>query len=115
MTEVMKCPNCGETSRIREKDKYCHRCGCNLKIGVLSDDNSKRIFVPHELKTIEVDVEKKQFKVNGEPFGKYCSYFSISCEASKGFDIRMEIGTEVILETFDRTGTLLEEKEYQCR
>lgn len=29
----MKCPNCGETSRIREKDKFCHRCGCNLKTG----------------------------------------------------------------------------------
>ncbi len=30
----MKCPNCGETSRIREKDKFCHNCGCNLKAGV---------------------------------------------------------------------------------
>lgn len=29
----MKCPNCGETSRIREKDKFCHNCGCNLKTG----------------------------------------------------------------------------------
>lgn len=29
----MKCPNCGETFRIREKDKFCHRCGCNLKTG----------------------------------------------------------------------------------
>lgn len=29
----MKCPNCGETSRIREKDKFCHSCGCNLKTG----------------------------------------------------------------------------------
>ena len=27
----MKCPNCGETSRIREKDKFCHKCGVNLK------------------------------------------------------------------------------------
>lgn len=29
----MKCPNCGEISRIREKDKFCHKCGCNLKTG----------------------------------------------------------------------------------
>lgn len=29
----MKCPNCNETSRIREKDNFCHRCGCNLKTG----------------------------------------------------------------------------------
>lgn len=27
----MKCPNCGETSRIREHDKYCHKCGANLQ------------------------------------------------------------------------------------
>lgn len=27
----MKCWNCGETSRIREKDKFCHKCGANLK------------------------------------------------------------------------------------
>lgn len=27
----MKCPNCGETSRIRQHDKFCHKCGCDLK------------------------------------------------------------------------------------
>lgn len=27
----MQCPNCGETSRIREKDNFCHKCGHNLK------------------------------------------------------------------------------------
>lgn len=27
---MMKCPNCGTTSRIREKDKFCHNCGCSL-------------------------------------------------------------------------------------
>lgn len=27
----MKCPNCGETSRIREKDRFCHKCGHQLK------------------------------------------------------------------------------------
>lgn len=33
-----KCPNCGTTSRIREKDKYCHKCGCNLKTGDLLEN-----------------------------------------------------------------------------
>lgn len=33
--EKTKCPNCGETSRIRERDKFCHKCGCNLKTGEL--------------------------------------------------------------------------------
>lgn len=31
----MKCPNCGETSRIRKEDKFCHNCGCSLKTGVM--------------------------------------------------------------------------------
>lgn len=31
----MKCLNCGETSRIREKDRFCHSCGCSLKTGVI--------------------------------------------------------------------------------
>ncbi len=26
----MKCPSCGTTSRIREKDKFCHKCGAKL-------------------------------------------------------------------------------------
>ena len=29
-----------------------------------------KIFVPHELKTIEVDTEKKIFRINGEDFGE---------------------------------------------
>lgn len=57
----------------------------------------KNIFseMPCELKTIEVDVEKKIFKVNGVPFGNNCTAFSISCEACEGFKIRMEIDTTV--------------------
>ena len=31
-----------------------------------------KIFVPHELKTIEVDTEKKIFRINGEDFGREC-------------------------------------------
>lgn len=27
----MKCPKCGEEKRIRQNDKFCHKCGCNLK------------------------------------------------------------------------------------
>lgn len=27
----MQCPNCVETSRIREKDNFCHKCGHKLK------------------------------------------------------------------------------------
>ncbi len=62
-------------------------------------------FVPNELKKIEVDVEKKIFNVNGVPFGDRCTGFSISCDASDGFVIRMEIDTMVILSDYDLTGS----------
>lgn len=55
---------------------------------------------PNELKTIEVDVEKKIFKVNGKPFGENCTAFSISCEAAEGYKIRMEIDTTVHLASY---------------
>ena len=51
----------------------------------------ENIFIPHELKTIEVDTDKKVFKVNGEEFGKGCTGFTISCSGPGQFDIRMEL------------------------
>lgn len=57
----MKCPNCGETSRIRERDKFCHRCGCNLK-GEKESDN--------QFKSLHIDLEKKIFLLNGKPMDK---------------------------------------------
>lgn len=54
--EEVKCPNCGETSRIRENDRYCHKCGFNLKDGE-NDDN--------QFKSIHIDLEKNIFMANG--------------------------------------------------
>ena len=54
-----------------------------------------KFFVPHELKTIEVDTEKKTFRINGEDFGKGCTGFSIRCHQYDSFDIRVEIDTTV--------------------
>lgn len=59
---------------------------------------------PNELKTIEVDVEKKIFNINGVPFGKRCTGFRISCEALNGFDIRMDIDTTVKLASYEMNG-----------
>lgn len=53
------------------------------------------MFVPHELKTIEVDTEKKIFRVNGEDFAKNCTKFSITYYGPGTFDIGMEIDTTV--------------------
>lgn len=63
----------------------------------------EKLFVPHELKTIEVDVEKKIFKVNGEEFGKHCTGFTITCEGYNEFWIRMEINTTVQLASYQGT------------
>lgn len=60
--------------------------------------------VPNVLKTIEVDVEKKIFNVNGEPFGRRCTGFTISCEAGEGFEIQMDINTTVRLSTYKMNG-----------
>ena len=54
-----------------------------------------KIFALHELKTIEVDAEKKIFRVNGEDFGKDCTGFSITCHSYDSFDIRIEVDTTV--------------------
>lgn len=60
--------------------------------------------VPNELKTMEVDVEKKIFKINGEPFGERCTGFRISCKAEEGFDIRVDIDTTVRYAKYDTHG-----------
>lgn len=49
------------------------------------------VFVPHSLKTIEVNTDEKIFKVNGEDFGAGCTGFTITCSNYNTFDIRMEI------------------------
>lgn len=62
------------------------------------EDN--KIFTPHELKTIEVDVEKKIFRVNGEDFGKHCTGFSISGSVgdfNEWFDVTMNISSDIVL------------------
>lgn len=64
------------------------------------------IFTPHELKTIEVDVEKKIFRVNGEDFGHGCTEFEIRCSAGKDdfFKVNMRVGTTVNFSSYDRNG-----------
>ena len=74
----------------------------------------KNIFVPHYLKTIQVDTEKKIFKVNGEEFGKDCAGFTITCKSYKDFDIRVEIDTTVKFVSI-RDGECESETEHPVR
>ena len=67
-----------------------------------------KIFTPHELKTIEVDVENKIFRVNGEEFGENCTGFSIDCSSIRDVDnflrIEMRIDTEVVYSSYNQKG-----------
>lgn len=68
---------------------------------------------PNELKTIEVDVEKKIFNVNGVPFGGSCTSFSISSEAGEGFRIYMELNTTVKFASYEMGGKKIEDYTYK--
>ncbi len=57
--------------------------------------------VPQEIKTLEVDVEKKIFRLNGIDFADGCDYFSVSCEGGKGFHVRMELNKKIVCTNYD--------------
>lgn len=61
----------------------------------------EKLFVPHELKTVEIDVEKRSFKINGEDFGKNCTGFTITCNGVDDFAIRVEVDTTVQFATYN--------------
>lgn len=71
----------------------------------------EKIHVPHELKTIEVDTEKKIFRINGEDFGKDCTGFSITCHKYDSFDIRVEVDTTVRYVSI-RNGERVTDRQY---
>ncbi len=71
-----------------------------------------KIFTPHELKTIEVDTEKKIFRINGEDFGEGCTGFTISCTPGE-FEIRAEIDTTVEFANYSSKGELQEQGMYK--
>ena len=74
---------------------------------------SEKIFVPHELKTIEVDAENKIFRVNGEDFGDKCSGFTITCRRYDDFDVRIELDTTVVVATYGENQQKTSEEEYE--
>lgn len=63
---------------------------------------------PNELKTVEIDVDKRIFKVNGEDFGDGCSEFSIHCEAGEGFKVYMQITSTLEFKSYDMSGNAVE-------
>ena len=71
-----------------------------------------KIFVPHELKTIEVDTEKKIFRINGEDFGEGCTGFMISCTPDD-FRIDIEVDTTVHFVSYSNKGVQRERGRYK--
>lgn len=72
-----------------------------------------KIFIPHELKTIEVDTEKKIFRINGEDFGYGCTGFMISC-TPEDFRIDMKVNTTVYFASYSNKGELREQGTYKA-
>ena len=64
--------------------------------------------IPQEIKTLEVNTEKKIFKLNGVDFGDGCTDFSISCTGGKGFRIRMELSKRIICANYGFDNALKE-------
>ena len=71
-----------------------------------------KIFIPHELKTIEVDTEKKIFRINGEDFGDGCTGFMISCTPDD-FRIDMQVDTTVHFASYSNKGARREQGRYK--
>lgn len=62
--------------------------------------------VPQEIKTLEVDTEKKIFRLNGIDFADGCDYFEVSCEGGEGFKVRMELNKRIALVSYDLNNAL---------
>lgn len=64
--------------------------------------------IPNELKTIEIDTEKKIFKINGEDFGRETKGFLISCSPNNPeedwFSIGVRLNTSVHFVNYDING-----------
>lgn len=60
--------------------------------------------IPNELKTVEIDFDKKIFKINGVDFGDTTTDFSINFEAGVGFNVYVDIHTKVRFATYDVNG-----------
>lgn len=57
--------------------------------------------VPQKIKTLEVDTEKKIFRLNGIDFAEGCDYFEVSCKGGEGFRVRMELNKRIVCANYD--------------
>lgn len=73
-----------------------------------------KIFIPHELKTIEINIEKQIFRVNGEDFGSSCDEFRINCNtkrsSSEYIEVAMYIKSGILFANYDLKGKKTKEE-----
>ncbi|WP_033167679.1 hypothetical protein [Clostridium sp. KNHs205] len=72
----------------------------------------EQLIIPQELKTIEVDVEKKIFKINGKEFGKDCTGFRITCIPGS-WSIQADVDTTVHFVEYDSKGEKKSDQSYK--
>ncbi len=63
------------------------------------------IFDVPKLETVEIDVNKKIYRVNGKDFGKHCVGFEMACDVTRGFKLKIDTKEYETEGTFElRTG-----------
>ncbi len=61
--------------------------------------------LPNELKTIEIDVEKRKFLINGESFGHSREFsLEIVCKASEGYEVSLKANSDVKFKGYTMKG-----------
>lgn len=96
----------------------CHpwKKGKHSKEGKRGGENmeEQKVFVPHDLKTIEIDIEKKIFRVNGEDFGNSSIELDIRCSAngdpSDYLKVVMETESRIVFANYDIDGRKTKEE-----
>ena len=74
---------------------------------------------PRELKTVEIDVENKVFRVNGEDFGKVVEGFTLSCLSHEDkekdwFNVTLQLVDRLTYTNgYDINGNLTSEYEWK--
>ena len=86
----MKCQNCGVTSRIREKDKFCHNCGCNLKTGEMEKQADVSLVRSENLYALKV-YSKGLIPVSGYKIQSSADGETELCVTFKGVPYELEL------------------------
>lgn len=79
----MKCPRCGTESRIREDDKFCHKCGYPLK-AVARDGESE------ELKSFFHDIDTGVLLINGKEINNVTAFSLNFTRGKNGLCVTLE-------------------------